>query len=221
MSTYITTLKDLSNRTILPKTRTSAVYDNNNSRLDNILTNAELRITTAESDISSLKTRVTPIILGGTGATTATNARINLGLATEQGTWTPAFKCGLDEGTAVAPTYTVVYNYGKYKVIDNLVYITCHCKIEITNSGNGYARVSGLPFTATSNVDGQGFGIRECYGAIYSATNAGDSTIGIGATGAINDNTTMIVIRDASGSVQRKFKTGTLWVGFSGTYLKA
>ena len=38
------------------------------------------RMTTAESDIDSLETRVTPISLGGTGATTSSEALTNLGL---------------------------------------------------------------------------------------------------------------------------------------------
>ena len=40
----------------------------------------ETRMNTAESDINSLETRVTPISLGGTGATTASGALSNLGL---------------------------------------------------------------------------------------------------------------------------------------------
>lgn len=37
MSTIMTTLKDKSQNTIIPKTLTQAVYDDNNNRLDNIL----------------------------------------------------------------------------------------------------------------------------------------------------------------------------------------
>lgn len=42
--------------------------------------NLETRMSTAESDINSLETRVTPISLGGTGATTSSKALTNLGI---------------------------------------------------------------------------------------------------------------------------------------------
>lgn len=182
MSTFISTLKDISGRVILPKTRTRAVYDDNNNRLDSILNEIETQLDTY------------------------------MGLIAEKGSWTPVLQCVGDN--AVNPTYTTYYSYAKYKNIDDLVYITCHCKYEITNAGSGYARIGGLPFTASNGCDGQGFALRECYGAMV------DVSTEEGSTGSIDDSSTKIVVRDASGSLQRQFTTGTLWIGFSGVYLK-
>lgn len=150
---------------------------------------------------------------GGTGATTADTALSNLGLDHEYGSWTPVLRCYVETGTAVNPTYTTTYSYAKYQQIGNLVYITCHCKFEITATGSTYVKIGGLPFAATSSsVDGQGFAIRECYGAIEGASN--------GATAVINDNSTEVMIRDCVAAFATTYTTGTFWIGFSGVYLK-
>lgn len=49
------------------------------STAESDIDNVESRMNTAENDIDSLETRVTPISLGGTGATTASEALANLG----------------------------------------------------------------------------------------------------------------------------------------------
>ena len=160
-----------------------------------------------------------PIARGGTGATTASGILTNLGLVKESGTWTPVLKCYTGDTN---PTYTTVYSYGKYYTIGNLVYITCHCKFHITNGGSGYAHVSGFPYVAGRDMDGQGFSMRECYGAITPNAGTSDSTsAGMGGTLSINDSSSLVIIRDASGSSARKYKTGDFWLGFSGMYLKA
>ena len=214
MSTYITTLKDKSSRVILPKTRTRAVYDDNNNRLDSILTGLETEIDTHKHSTADITSGTFAISRGGTGATTASGALTNLGLPTESGTWTPVLQCYTDT-SYTNPTYTTNYSYAKYRMIGDLVYITCHCKYNITNAGSGYVRIGGLPFTATNGCDGQGFALRECYGAIQ------EGGTGVGSTGAIDDNSTKIIVRESSGSLQRQFTTGSLWIGFSGVYLKA
>ena len=160
-----------------------------------------------------------PIARGGTGATTASGILTNLGLVKESGTWTPVLKCYTGDTN---PTYTTVYSYGKYYTIGNLVYVTCHCKFHITNGGSGYAHVSGFPYVAGRDMDGQGFSMRECYGAITPNAGTSDSTsAGMGGTLSINDSSSLVIIRDASGSSARKYKTGDFWLGFSGMYLKA
>lgn len=60
MATRIDTLLDKNGDTILPRTRTKAIYDDDNNRLDNTL--------------KELAESVTPISLGGTGGTTVREA---------------------------------------------------------------------------------------------------------------------------------------------------
>ncbi len=160
-----------------------------------------------------------PIARGGTGATTASGALSNLGLYKESGTWTPTLNCY--EGST-PPTYTTDYSYSKYYSIGDLVYVTFHGKFNITNAGDGYACVSGLPYVAGTNMNGQGFSMRECYGAITPNSGTSDSSsTGTGGMLSINDSSSLVTIRDASGSSARKYKTGDFWIGFSGVYLKA
>lgn len=142
-------------------------------------------------------------------------------LEAEAGTWIPILKCVVEEGTATDPTYTIEYRYGRYKVIGNLVYISCYCKFVISNAGNGYARLAGLPHPGASGFDGQALAIQSCGGAITPGSEGTDTTGSTaGATAFIKDRETQIAINTASGMEARRFTTGIFYVGFSGVYVK-
>ena len=122
------------------------------------------------------------------------------------GTWTPVFA-----STATAPTGTLKYRYAKFYRIGNMCFITFHMKETITSAGTGYARISGLPYTSASSLDGQGLAIRECSGGITCDTS---DTVAF-----IPDNSTYINIQHKFGQTSSKWSTGDTWIGFTGCYL--
>lgn len=156
---------------------------------------------------SNITSGTLPISRGGTGATSASTALSNLGMVISSGTWTPTLSAR--DGTA--PTYTLGYRYARYYRINNLVYITFHLKAKITNAGSGYAAIKGLPFTAVDGADGQGFTVRESLGAISSYP----------ASAHLSDSTATINIQSSGGDMALQWKTGDLWIGFSGCYIKS
>lgn len=126
-------------------------------------------------------------------------------LPVSSGTWTPVFA-----STDTAPTGTLRYRYAKYYRIGNLCFITFHMKETITSAGTGYARISGLPYTSASSLDGQGLAIRECSGGITCDTS---DTVAF-----IPDNSTYINIQHKFGQTSSKWSTGDTWIGFTGCY---
>ena len=156
---------------------------------------------------SNITSGTLPISRGGTGATSASTALSNLGMIISSGTWTPTLSAR--DGTA--PTYTLGYRYARYYRINNLVYITFHLKAKITNAGSGYAAIKGLPFTAVDGADGQSFTVRESLGAISSYP----------ASAHLSDSTATINIQSSGGDMALQWKTGDLWIGFSGCYIKS
>ena len=127
-------------------------------------------------------------------------------LPVSSGTWTPVFA-----STDTAPSGTLRYRYAKYYRIGNLCFITFHMKETITSAGTGYARISGLPYTSASSLNGQGLAIRECSGGI--TCNATDTVA------FIPDNSTYINIQNQFGQTSSKWSTGDTWIGFTGCYL--
>ncbi len=127
-------------------------------------------------------------------------------LPISSGTWTPVFA-----STATAPTGTLKYRYAKFYRIGNMCFITFHMKETITSAGTGYARISGLPYTSASSLDGQGLAIRECSGGITCDTS---DTVAF-----IPDNSTYINIQHKFGQTSSKWSTGDTWIGFTGCYL--
>lgn len=124
----------------------------------------------------------------------------------ESGTWTP--RLSSREGTA-APTYTVDYRYGQYYKIGKLVFIAFHMKVNITNAGDGYATVEGLPFASNGKSDGFGLSARETAGALAEHP----------ARALIPNTSTRIWVQRASGANANKYTTGVLYIGFSGCYV--
>ena len=126
----------------------------------------------------------------------------------DSGIWNPVLSSL--EGTP--PTYTTEYCYSSWYRIGDLVFISFHMKCDITNAGTDYACVYGLPFTAKNGVDGQALSTRESFGAIGSAS----ATVGI-----IEDNTKRLRIANATGENKQQWSTGTVWIGYTGCYIKA
>ena len=144
---------------------------------------------------------------GGTGKTTAIEARQNLGIYISQTvySWTP--KLSSDK---IAPTYTTEYNVGKYYKINNLVYITFHIKGKITNAGTGYAQITGLPFTSKADMLGQALSLIECQGGLTEQL----------PNFYVQDNSKAISIRKSGGTVANQWKVAdTFWLGASGCYI--
>lgn len=141
---------------------------------------------------------------GGTGATTVAGALQNLGLNSQSGTWVPR----LSAIDGIAPTYTTIYYTARYTLKDDICYISFHGKWNITNSGSGYACITGLPYNA-GNYDGQALALRELYGAINQNPTR---------TGVIADGTTSIGLNGENGAYSCQWQTGDVWVGFSGSY---
>ena len=156
---------------------------------------------------SNITSGTLPISRGGTGATSASTALSNLGIIISSGTWTPTLSARDD----TAPTYTLGYRYARHYRINNLVYITFHLKAKITNAGSGYAAIKGLPFTAVDGADGQGFTVRESLVAISSYP----------ASAHLSDSTATINVQSSGGDMALQWKTGDLWIGFSGYYIKS
>ena len=156
---------------------------------------------------SNITSGTLPISRGGTGATSASSALSNLGVTISSGSWTPT----IASRNGTNPTYSVYYKYARYYRINNLVYITFHMKVNISNKGTDYACVKGLPFTASNNMNSQSLALHECYGGIDQHP----------ATANIGDSSSIIYLQNSSGECALQWRTGDTWVGFSGCYMKA
>lgn len=144
---------------------------------------------------------------GGTGKTTAIEARQNLGINISEtvGSWEPKLS-----SDGISPTYTTEYNVGKYYKINNLVYITFHIKGKITNAGTGYAQITGLPFTSQPNMLNQALALIE----------SRDGLIGQLPNLYVQDNSKTISIRKVGGPVANQWKVeNEFWLGASGCYI--
>ena len=148
-----------------------------------------------------------PIANGGTGGTTASAALTNLGLPVTYGTWTPTL-ISTDGGM----TYTTSYNYACYYSIGRLVYVTFYMKVNVTNAGSGYARVTNFPFAP---VSGQYFAMAR---SLFATGRYSNNTYG--EVGFLQGDGTMR-IQSANGTAALKWNTGDTWVGYSGCYIKA
>lgn len=129
----------------------------------------------------------------------------------ESGTWTPVLAC---VGSEQAPTYTISIVRGKYRRIEDLVYIEFYIRGVITalNGTNNYAIVKGLPYNTSAQYQGQqalGKGI------VYELL---DNPINI----VLNPYNDGIRIQNTDGSAAAAYKVTTapyFEIGGSGWYI--
>lgn len=134
----------------------------------------------------------------------------------ETGTFVPRLSCRADEGGTTDPTYTIYYNYGKYKRIDNICFVTFHIKAKITNKGVGYSTIANLPYKSATNVGGQALALQELGGSIKGADGISEIVRGMGAT--IPDETQQVNLEHNNGMAAITWDTGDVWVGCTGFY---
>lgn len=138
--------------------------------------------------------------------------------------WTPTLGNIADgSSTAVAPTCTYLYRRAIKKFLGDMIYISFSIKANITNKGSGLAVIKGLPaeysIVGHSELPNVGLAVNQCLGAIN--TGYGSSTQSTEQTPAsfvIWPNQTQITIQSGSGTSQRQWMTGDVWIGASGFY---
>lgn len=94
-----------------------------------------------------------------------TNAEDAINGIVESGSWTPTIASLAGDGD---PTVEYIARRGKYKKINNIVFVEFYIRAKITalNGTNNYARITGLPYSA----ENLGFGAKTLnIGALYSA----------------------------------------------------
>lgn len=158
-------------------------------------------------DPKFLKTSL-PIEKGGTGAVSISDALSNLGIPTSFDKWIPvlASKGGSD------PAYIQIYSDALCFSIRNLVYVTFKSKFNISNAGTGHACVRGLPFVSVDNVEGQSLSCSGLYGAV---------SVNPGGIGFIPKLQSYIELRSVTGDKPQEWRTGEVFIGYSGCYLKS
>lgn len=136
------------------------------------------------------------------------DALSNLGIPTNFGEWIPvlASKGGSD------PSYTEVYSNALHFSIGNLAYITFKSKFNISNAGTGHACVRGLPFAAADGGAGQALSCSGLYGAV---------SINPGGIGFIPKLQSYIELRSMTGDRPQEWRSGEVFIGYSGCYLKS
>lgn len=138
--------------------------------------------------------------------------------------WTPTLGNIADgSSTAVAPTCTYSYRRAIKKFLGDMIYISFSIKANITNKGSGIAVIKGLPaeysVTGVSSLPNIGLAVNQCLGAINTEYESSTkSTEQTPASFIILPNQTQITIQSGSGTSQRQWMTGDVWIGASGFY---
>ena len=80
----------------------------------------------------------------------------------EEGNWTPTFG---RTGTAFTTTPTYTFRTSRYIKVGNLVHATCNVRFSTTgfSGGSGNFKIDGLPFSASSYLQGISFGIMSIF----------------------------------------------------------
>lgn len=198
----------------------------NNIVLQGNKTAAELSLATA-ADITAIGANITAINtniglltdLNTTDKNSIVNAinEVNTKATYGTGYWSPTLSSfGVDP--LITPTVTYEYYNGIYYKVGNLVYVSARMKFKITNAGNGYAIVTGLPFSAT-NIDNRG--------VPYSVTRQDSVGNFVNADPTnpilyIPNDSTWVRLQSEDGGMANSWKTaGDKWkyLGFSGVYI--
>jgi len=148
---------------------------------------------------------------GGTGATTAANARTNLGLTSAatattvvNGTWTPVLQFG---GGSTGITYSV--QSGRYTRIGSMVLVSANITLTSKGTSTGSASITGLPIAAAGSssfnyalqvVASGTSGITSlCDGNLLGGSSSISLATGTGATSVTDANLTNTSIIFLSG----------------------
>jgi len=109
------------------------------------------------------------------------------------------------------PTYTITNNTGYYTKVGRLVTANFYSGgINMTNAGSGQARISGLPFNATSTTYGQYSVVSFTHTTAFTSNVEGGFTIG---------GSTQIAVLDEGSVSSIAFTTGNpLYIMFTVTY---
>jgi hypothetical protein len=140
--------------------------------------------------------------LGANGKIVPMPTPADIGLPIAQGTWTPTL---IAYAGSTAPTVSYIYQNGVYYRIGDLVMLTFRIRGAVTNIGNGYAGVGGIPVPAyNTNMGYLPVTLGSCSKLVEgsSATTAHTAVMSWG-------DTPEIVIRDAAGQTALKYITST------------
>lgn len=149
-----------------------------------------------------------PVANGGTGATTVSDARTNLELVIECGSWTPT----LGSVSSPQPTVSYVSQYGRYYTIGNMVHITCEITFRCTVPGGSGPRIDGLPYDPYTYVIGQALSLEKEQYATTTSVPMGQAASGAAIRIYTNNGSTNTwKIYDGSHDQ---------YIGFSGCYRK-
>lgn len=138
--------------------------------------------------------------------------------------WTPYLGNIADGYTsATDPTCTYSYRRAIYKFLGDMIYISFSIKANITNKGQGLAVIKGLPAEYStigiSDLPNIGLSINQCLGAINTEYgNSTQSTAQTPASFILFPKQTQVYIQSGSGTAQRQWLTGDVWIGASGFY---
>ena len=116
-------------------------------------------------------------------------------------------------GITINPQCNVSYNIFRYTLLDNVCFMTLHIKANISNPGNGYAVIKGLPYTSLYDT---GLSVYEVCGEGFKHDD-GNSIIPP-VTLNIQSGKNYVRIEDNSGMVATRWSTGDFWIGASGFY---
>lgn len=188
-------------------------------------TAAELSLATA-ADITAIGTNITNINtnmglltdLDTTDKNSIVNAinEINTKATYITGHWTPVLSSfGVE--SLITPTVTYEYSNGINYRVGNLVFISAYIKFKIKNTGNGYAMVTGLPFSAANIYNKVPYTLirKESTGSPFN-TDSSNPTLHIPA------NNNIIRVQNEVGDYANTWKVaGNNWqyLGFSGVYI--
>ncbi len=151
-------------------------------------------------DALEINTGVLPVSQGGTGSTNFY----------ERGYWTP----DIGSSGEAAPAVSYGYRYGVYYRVGDLVFVSCHINMSISNVGSDYACIKGLPYVCAAGCDKYGLSLVED----FNATSTGDGD----PRGFVIQGINQIYLRGHSGAVATRWKTGSgQYIGYSGCYIKA
>lgn len=155
---------------------------------ENDIDSLETRMDTAESDIDSLEKRVTPISLGGTGATTASKALTNLGITTSVSELNALVGKSL-AGKTVSPTEDTTVTAGEGAEIFNDYYTRTSTSAYGNIASGKFSHAEGCRTTASGNYshsEGHKTTASDSYahaeGSVTSASNHSAHAEGTGTT---------------------------------------